>query len=304
VARVGVIGIGNMGLGIALRLLERGHQVAVRDLRPDLERIAAEAGARVLPTPRSIAASVDLVIVVVVSAAQIGEVLEGPDGLLAAAPTDVMVCSTVAPDDTRRFADAVRAHGAELLDAPISGGPVKARAGTMSLMLAATEAARQRHATVLADMASHRFLVSERAGDAARVKLLNNLLAGIHLAAGAAALAAGERMGLDPSTLQQVIAASSGQAWITDDRLPRALAGDYAPRAHAHILTKDLTLALQMLQAAGEDSPLGEAALAVFSAACAAGWAARDDAVLLEVARLSVPRASPGRPPPAPPPCA
>jgi putative dehydrogenase len=302
--RVGVIGIGNMGLGIALRLLERGHTVAVRDLRPDLESLAAIAGARVLRTPCAMAAAADLVIVVVVSAAQIDEVLHGPDGVLAAAPTDVMLCSTIAPEDTARFAAAVRAHGAELLDAPISGGPVKARAGTMSLMLAATEAARQRHAQVLDDMAGSVFPISERAGDAARVKLLNNLLAGVNLVAGAAALAAGERMGLNPIGLQQVIAASSGQSWIVDDRLPRALAGDYAPRAHAHILTKDLTLALQMLQAAGETSPFGEAALAVFRAACEAGWAERDDAVVLDVARFSAPRASPDRPSPVPPPSA
>lgn len=289
--RVGVIGIGNMGLGIALRLQERGHRVAVRDLRPDLEQIAAAAGARVLPTPRAIAAAADLVIVVVVSAGQIDEVLHGPDGLLAAAPTDVMLCSTIAPEDTARFADAVAAHGGMLLDAPISGGPVKARAGTMSLMLAAPEAARLRHAKVLADMAAHVFPISERAGDAARVKLLNNLLAAVNLVAGASALAAGERMGLDPATLQQVIAASSGQAWITDDRLPRALAGDYAPRAHAHILTKDVTLALQMLRSAGESSAFGEAAQEVFRAACDAGWAERDDAVVLEVARRAAPPA-------------
>lgn len=284
-ARVGVIGIGNMGLGIALRLLERGHRVAVRDLRVDLEQTAAESGARPLPTPRAIAAAADLVVVVVVSAAQIDEVLQGPDGVLDAAPTDVMLCSTIAPDDTARFADVVSAHGGTLLDAPISGGPVKARAGTMSLMLAAPEAARLRHAAVLADMAAKVFPISERAGDAARVKLLNNLLAAANLAAGASALAAGERMGLDPTTLQQVIAASSGQSWITDDRLPRALAGDYAPRAHAHILTKDVTLALEMLRSAGESSVFGEAALAVFHAACAAGWADKDDAVVLEAAR-------------------
>ena len=107
------------------------------------------------------------------------------------------------------------------------------RAGTMSLMLAAPEAARLRHAAVLSDMAAKVFPISARAGDAARVKLLNNLLAAANLVAGASALAAGERMGLDPAVLQQVIAASSGQSWITDDRLPRALAGDYAPRAHA-----------------------------------------------------------------------
>ena len=284
-ARVGVIGIGNMGLGIALRLLERGHAVAVRDLRADLEQIAAGSGARVLPTPRAIAAAADLVVVVVVSAAQIDDVLHGPDGVLAAAPTDVMLCSTIAPEDTARFADAVAAHGGILLDAPISGGPAKARAGTMSLMLAAPEAARLLHAAVLSDMAAKVFPISARAGDAARVKLLNNLLAAANLVAGASALVAGERMGLDPAVLQQVIAASSGQSWITDDRLPRALAGDYAPRAHAHILTKDVTLALEMLRSAGESSPFGEAALAVFRAACAAGWAERDDAVVLDVVR-------------------
>jgi 3-hydroxyisobutyrate dehydrogenase len=284
-ARVGVIGIGNMGLGIALRLLERGHAVAVRDLRADLEQIAAGSGARVLPTPRAIAAAADLVVVVVVSAAQIDDVLHGPDGVLAAAPTDVMLCSTIAPEDTARFADAVAAHGGTLLDAPISGGPAKARAGTMSLMLAAPEAARLRHAAVLSDMAAKVFPISARAGDAARVKLLNNLLAAVNLVAGASALAAGERMGLDSAVLQQVIAASSGQSWITDDRLPRALAGDYAPRAHAHILTKDVTLALEMLRSAGESSAFGEAALGVFRAACDAGWADKDDAVVLEVAR-------------------
>jgi L-threonate 2-dehydrogenase len=287
-ARVGVIGIGNMGLGIALRLLEQGHTVAVRDLRADLEQIAAGASARVLPTPRAIAAAADLVVVVVVSAAQIDDVLHGLDGVLEAAPTDVMLCSTIAPEDTARFADAVAAHGGTLLDAPISGGPAKARAGTMSLMLAAPEAARLRHAAVLSDMAAKVFPISARAGDAARVKLLNNLLAAANLVAGASALAAGERMGLDPAVLQQVIAASSGQSWITDDRLPRALASDYAPRAHAHILTKDVTLALEMLRSAGESSAFGDAALSVFRAACDAGWADKDDAVVLEVARRSV----------------
>ncbi|MFM2055158.1 MAG: hypothetical protein RL456_3195, partial [Pseudomonadota bacterium] len=92
------------------------------------------------------------------------------------------------------------------------------------------------------------------------------------------------------SALQQVVSASSGQSWIGDDRLPRALAGDHAPRAHAHILTKDLTLALQMLQAAGEASPFGEAALAVFRRACETGRAGLDDGVVLDVLRQSAPR--------------
>ena len=134
-------------------------------------------------------------------------------------------------------------------------------------------------------MAAHVLLVSNRIGDGARVKLFNNLLGGIQLIAGAAALAAGERMGLSGETLFKVISASSGQSWVTDDRLPRALAGDFEPRAHAHILTKDVTLALEMLKSAGEPFPLGDIALKTFKAACDAGWSDKDDCVVLEVAR-------------------
>jgi len=282
---IGVIGLGNIGLGLAQRLIDRGHGVNVRDLRKVPERIAAKSGARVLPTPAAVAESCELLIIAVVDAAQVDEVLCGPGGVLSAPPVDVMICSTLAPAEVERFTALVRARGAELLDAPVSGGPVKARNGTISLMLAAAPAAQARHARVLADLAGPIFSISERPGDAARVKLLNNLLAGVHLVAGAAVLATGERLGLDPRLLQQVISASSGQSWITDDRMPRALEGDHAPRAHMQILTKDLTLALQMLQGAGERSPFGEAALAAFHAACSTGLAEHDDGAVLALFR-------------------
>jgi len=291
----GVIGVGNMGSGIAMNLIDRGHKVTVRDIRPEAEQRVAAHGAQIAPHPQALAQAVDIVILVVVNAAQIESVLFGADGVFsgsgagaaAARPRvpAVMICSTIAPDDTERFAKGVETFGATLLDAPISGGPARARAGTMSLMLATTEDARVRFDPLLRDMAAHLRLISSRPGDGARVKLLNNLLGGIHLIAGAAAIAAGERMGLSGETLFKVISASSGQSWVTDDRLPRALAGDFEPRAHAHILTKDVTLGLEMLKSAGESFPLGEIALETFKAACAAGWSDRDDCVVLEVAR-------------------
>ena len=180
---IGVIGIGNIGLGLAQRLIDRGHGVNVRDLRKVPERIAAKSGARVLPTPAAVAESCELLIIAVVDAAQVDEVLCGPGGVLSAPPVDVMICSTIAPAEVERFARLVRARGAELLDAPVSGGPLKARNGTISLMLACAEAARLRHSAVLADLAGCTFLVSDKPGDAARVKLINNLLAGVHLVA-------------------------------------------------------------------------------------------------------------------------
>jgi L-threonate 2-dehydrogenase len=292
---VGVIGVGNMGSGIAMNLIDRGHKVTARDIRPEAERRVAAHGAQIALHPNALAEAVDIVILVVVNAAQIESVLFGADGVFSGSAAvssagrprvpAVMICSTIAPEDTERFAKGVETFGAMLLDAPISGGPARARDGGMSLMLAASEAARSSFDKLLRDMAARLLFVSNRVGDGARVKLFNNLLGGIQLVAGAAAIAAGERMGLSGETLFKVISASSGQSWVTDDRLPRALAGDFEPRAHAHILTKDVTLALEMLKSAGEPFPLGEIALQTFRAACDAGWSDKDDGVVLEVAR-------------------
>ena len=298
--RVGVIGVGNMGSGIAMNLIDKGHAVTVRDIRPEAEQRVAAHGAQVAPNPQALAQAVDVVILVVVNAAQIESVLFGAEGVFSGPGTGVqrarapavMICSTIAPDDTERFAKGVEAFGANLLDAPISGGPARARDGGMSMMLAATEEARRQFDPLLHDMAERLLFVSHRIGDGARVKLLNNLLGGVHLIAGAAVLAAGERMGLSGDTLFKVISASSGQSWVTDDRLPRALAGDFAPRAHAHILTKDVTLGLEMMKSAGESFPLGDIALETFKAALDAGWRDQDDCVVLEVARGKAGRSS------------
>jgi len=299
---VGVIGVGNMGSAIALNLLDRGYRVSVRDIRPEAEQAVAAHGAQVAPHPQALAEAVDIVVLAVVNAAQVESVLFEANGFFSGfvspgnhgaagsatkrSPTPaVMICSTIAPTDTERFARMLENFGAALIDAPISGGPARARAGTMSLMLATADRVRFRFDALLHDMAAKVLLISDRPGDGARMKLLNNLVAGINLIAGSAALAAAERMGLSAETLFKVISASSGQSWVTDDRLPRALAGDFEPLAHVHILTKDMRLALEMLNNAGESFPLGETAFETFKAACAAGWSDKDDCVMLEVAR-------------------
>jgi 3-hydroxyisobutyrate dehydrogenase len=170
-----------------------------------------------------------------------------------------------------------------MLDAPISGGPARAGSGEMTLMLAGAPALIERFDGVLVDMASKRFVIGATLGDAAKTKLVNNLLAGINLAAGAEALALGRRLGLDARQLYDVVCASSGGSWIFQDRMARALANDYAPRAQTHILTKDVGLAVHMADAAHIDTPLGDAALRVFEAALAVGLADEDDAALVKL---------------------
>jgi len=283
----GVVGIGNMGLAMAERLRDRGHAVAVRDVRADREALARSAGARVCATPAALAEVSAVVIVSVVDAAQAEAVLFGSDGVASAAVPGscVVLCPTIAPESVESFATRLDALGIDWIEAPMSGGPARARAGTMSLMVACRDAVFDRHAALLATLADPVFRLGERAGDGARTKLVNNLLASINLVGAAEALALAERVGLDPARTLAVIERSSGQSWIGSDRLARALAGDAAPRAHTALLAKDSRLAIAMAAAAGADARLGALAAATFAEAVAAGRGDLDDSCLFELMR-------------------
>jgi L-threonate 2-dehydrogenase len=282
-AAIGIIGIGAMGMSIAKNLHRKGYRVAVRDIRPEAEREARALGMTVCASPAAVAAASDLIAIVVVNAQQIDDVLFGDGGLTqAAGGKTVMICSTIAPEDTMRFAQRLEQDGIAMIDAPISGGPAKAEAGTMSMMLAGSPATIVRWESVLAAMAEKRFAISDRIGDGAKTKLVNNLLAGINLVAGAEALALGMKLGLDPRKLFETICASSGSSWVFEDRMARVLQDDFAPRAFAHILTKDVTLATAMADAARYDTPLGDTALAKFRETLERGWAELDDAAVIK----------------------
>ena len=282
--RVGFIGIGAMGMAMAKNLRRRGFDLCVRDIRPDAEAEAASLGMKVCPSPADVATDAELVIVVVVNAQQIDEVLFGTGGLAEVEVKGkcVMLCSTIAPDDTMRFAEWLAGHGVASIDAPVSGGPARAEAGTMSMMIAGEDALLQRYGDVLDALSDRQYRISTRIGDGARTKLVNNLLAGINLAAGAEALALGMKIGLDPHMLFDVISASSGNSWIFQDRMARALKDDFAPRAFAHILTKDVTLATGMADHVHADTPLGDAALAIYRKTVENGWADLDDAAVIK----------------------
>jgi len=279
--KVGVVGIGNMGLPMALRLLGAGHAVAVCDLEAGRVARAVAAGASAASTPAALG-DCALVIVAVVDGAQSRAVLFGADGLAAALPPGaaVMLCPTIAPADTEDCAVRLAERGIGCIDAPMSGGPERARDGTMSLMVACEAALFERWQPLLRTLAARLFCIGERVGDGARTKLVNNLLAAINLAGAAEVMALAGRLGLDAARTLAVIEQSSGQSWIASDRLQRALAGDAEPRAHMALLAKDSALALDAAQTAGAALPVGAAAAAQFTAAIAAGLASADDSAL------------------------
>jgi len=282
---VGIIGVGAMGLAMARNLHARGYRVCSRDVREAADDEARAAGLTVCDSPRTLAARADIAIVVVVNAQQVDAVLFGADGVIHAAggAKTVMLCSTIAPQDTVRCAERLAAHGLATIDAPISGGPARALVGTMSMMLAAPAATLAPWQPLLADLAGKCFVVSPTIGDAAKAKLVNNLLAGINLVAGAEALALATRLGLDPREMFEIINASSGASWIFEDRMARALAQDYSPaRAAAHILTKDVGLATALAASVAHPTPLGDAALARLRETVERGWAELDDAAVIK----------------------
>jgi L-threonate 2-dehydrogenase len=280
--RIGVIGVGNMGLGVARRLRELGLPVGVRDIDPARASLAAAGGCTVAASPAVLAAGSDLLVVVVVDAAQVRDVLFGPAGAAPAlaAGSGVLLCPTISPADVESLAAQLANTGIDALDAPMSGGPVRAREGRMSLMVAGPDTVFTRWLPVLQRMADPVFRVGIRAGDGARTKLVNNLLAAVNLMGASEALALASRLGLDPSRTLDVIEQSSGQSWIGSHRLRRALAGDDAAQAHMTLLAKDSALAMAEARSSHASAPVGAAAAEGFSRALRDGLGSADDSAL------------------------
>jgi L-threonate 2-dehydrogenase len=285
---VGIIGVGNMGGGMAKRLLSQGWAVHVCDIDAHKTTALQSLGATVHATPHALAQQVHTLIVCVVNAQDVQDVLSGvtdvSNGLLSAlqAHHTVMLCPTLSPEDVENTAAQLMAHQVPTIDAPMSGGPLRAEQGTMSLMVACEDAVFAAHENLLNTLSSQVFRISQRVGDGARTKLVNNLLAGINLVGAAEVMALAERLGLSLPTTLSVIAQSSGQSWIGSDRMQRALQNDWAPRAHMSLLTKDTALAQQAAHSVGFQGVLGQQAAKAFADASAAGLADLDDAAMLQ----------------------
>jgi 3-hydroxyisobutyrate dehydrogenase len=282
---VAVIGVGNMGGAMAARLLELGWMVRVRDISAPAMSAFAGQGAVPCASPAEAVQGCDALVVCVVDAAQMREVLFGADGAASAmqAGQPVLLCPTIAPGDVEDIAARLASHGLAAVDAPMSGGPARARDGSMSLMVACEDAAYERARPLVEAISSQVFRIGTRVGDGARTKLVNNLLAGINLAGAAEAMALAQRLGLDLGRTLDVIERSSGQSWIGGDRMRRAVAGDYEPRAHVTLLRKDTGLALQAAREAGFVGALGPVAHEAFERAFRQGFGGLDDAALFKL---------------------
>ena len=285
VQRIGVIGLGSMGMGMARRLVGAGFRVAGYDVRGEASVALAAAGGQRATSPAEAAAEADILLVMVVNAAQVDEVLFDAGGAIAALPRGavVMLSVTVPPSFAAATAKRLEASGHLMLDAPVSGGAAGAANGTLTVMGSGPEAAFAKAEDALGAVAGKVYRLGDAAGVGATVKTVNQLLAGIHIAAAAEAMALGVRAGADAKALYEVISNSAGASWMFGNRVPHMLAGDYTPLSAVDIFVKDLGLVLDTGRELRFPLPLAGAAHQLFLMAAAAGFGREDDAAVVKV---------------------
>jgi len=270
---------------MARSLRRAGHAIRVFDVRSEVARDFAEAGGTACASPAELAAGCDVVVSVVVNAQQTEAVLFGPDGAAAALPRGsvFVMCSTVDPNWSIALEARLAALGVLYLDAPISGGAAKAASGDMTMMTAGTPAAYARCGDLLDAMAAKVYRLGDRAGAGSKVKIINQLLAGVHIAAAAEAMALGLREGVDAAALYEVITHSAGNSWMFENRMAHVLAADYTPLSAVDIFVKDLGLVLDTARASKFPLPLASTAHQMFMQASTAGFAREDDSAVIKI---------------------
>jgi 3-hydroxyisobutyrate dehydrogenase len=283
--KVGVIGLGTMGMGAALNLTRKGHRVTGCDLREAARAELASAGAAAVAQAAELPADTEAVVVFVVNAAQSEDVLFGAQGCLTQLNKGAVVlcCATIAPEAARALDAKIAAAGFLMLDAPVSGGKVGAHAGTMTVMASGSDAAFAKAQPVLEAISGKVWRLGDRAGIGSTVKMVNQLLAGVHIATAAEALALGIRAGADPRSLFEVICSSAGNSWMWQNRVPHILQGDDTPLSAVNIFVKDLGIVLDQARALSFPLPMAAAAHQLFLAAAAHGEGGRDDAFVIRV---------------------
>jgi 3-hydroxyisobutyrate dehydrogenase len=282
---IGLIGLGAMGRGIAQSLRRAGYLIHVCDTRREAVQAFVAEGGVGCAHPADVAAHCEVVISVVVNAAQTEDVLFGAHGVAAVMkPGHLFVmCSTVDPNVSINFERRLAERGLLYLDAPISGGAAKAASGEMTMMTAGRPEAYAKAGAVLDAMARKVYKLGDRAGNGSKVKIINQLLAGVHIAAAAEAMALGLREGVDATALYDVITHSAGNSWMFENRMAHVLAADYTPLSAVDIFVKDLGLVLDTARATKFPLPMASTAHQMFMQASSAGYGREDEAAVIKI---------------------
>ena len=293
---LGVIGLGSMGFGAAITALRKGVTTLGLDTRAEARDRFKLEGGRATDSLTEIGAQCDAVVVLVVNAAQTEDVLFGTDGLAATLKRGsvVITSATVDPTLPPLWQARLSERGLWLIDAPVSGGATKAAAGQMTVMASGAPEAFAAAGALLDAIAGKVYRLGDKPGIGSTVKMVNQHLAGVHIATACEAMALGMRAGADPRALYEVICNSAGMSWMFQNRVPHILEGDYTPLSAVNIFIKDLGIVLDAARKLSFPLPLAAAAHQLYLATAAAGHGNEDDAAVVkfyaELAGLELPR--------------
>lgn len=282
---IALIGMGAMGMGMARSILRAGLSITGYDVNPAALTAFVEAGGQVGPSAAETARGADVLVVVVLNQSQAEDVLFGAGQAAAALEPGsvVMLCSTVPPAYARSTAARLAEMGLEMLDAPISGGAARAATGELSVMAAGAESVFARCQPVLDAVAAHVYPMGDQCGLGSVMKSVNQLLAGVHIATAAEAMAYAVRAGLDADAVYEVICNSAGGSWMFENRVPHMISGDFTPLSAVNIWLKDLDIVLQTGKELNMGLPLAALAHQLFLMAAGAGHGRLDDAAVVKV---------------------
>jgi 3-hydroxyisobutyrate dehydrogenase len=285
--RVAVIGLGAMGLPMATHLATAFPVTGFDPFEPRRE-LAAQSGIATEATPGGACPNADIALLAVRDHAQAESALFGPDGVLSTLKpgSPIILTSTVGPDAARDLADKLEAAGYPLIDAPISGGPSRAGSGDLLIVVGATDDALAAGQPVLDALSSTLTIVGPRPGDGQALKAINQLLAGIHIAAAAEAIALARGLGLDPAVVIEALSQGAAGSFMFADRGPRMLqayTGGAEVRSRIDIFVKDMGIVATVGRTSHVPLPLAAAAQQLYLIAEAAGLGAHDDSSVVTV---------------------
>ncbi|CAI0762177.1 2-hydroxy-3-oxopropionate reductase [Serratia quinivorans] len=275
-----------MGMGAAKSCINAGLTTYGVDLNPQALTTLQQAGAKQAATcADDFAAELDALLLLVVNAAQVKQILFGDSGLAAKLKpnTPVMVSSTISAADAKQIEQQLLALGLNMLDAPVSGGAAKAAEGQMTVMASGAESTFRQLQPVLDAIAGKVYRIGEEIGLGATVKIIHQLLAGVHIAAGAEAMALAARAGIPLDVMYDVVTHAAGNSWMFENRMRHVVDGDYTPNSAVDIFVKDLGLVADTAKALHFPLPLASTAFNMFTAASNAGFGKEDDSAVIKI---------------------
>ena len=285
--KIGFVGLGAMGMPMAVNLVNAGHEVSGFDVRPAALAPLLDAGGHVATSLVEVAEDAELLWLMVVSGEQARSVLFDADGAAAALPNGAIVCAscTQAPAMARATAERLAAIGVPMLDAPVSGGVGGARAAALTVMVSGEAAALQRAQPAFSAVAKRIFDVGREPGLGSTAKMINQLLCGVHIAAAAEAMNLAERAGVALPVMHEIISVSAGNSWMFSDRVPRMMQDEPPVASAVDIFVKDLGIVLDQSRTMRQGLPLAAAAMQMFLAASGLGHGAADDSQVIRAYR-------------------